>query len=189
MGSKDSKISNHEFESINSNTSYDSFREMPIDCPSIINESLNETKINEKIPQEEVQLINLSPVKNNQLIYQNIDNNINNSIVPSNRKLFLRNSSLSTIAEERTVINPSPQSPNHEQISSARLLIQSLVHEFSDKTILVDEILKVFEPSSKDGTFNRNVNVRFSSPVKKMKSNSPLLTNTANNSLNLNRGI
>lgn len=100
------------------------------------------------------------------------------------RRTFVRNSSLSTISEEKTLGTLTDMSPsmnslkeynkNTSNISepsyTGRFLIETLLNEFKDKSILINEILNVFEPSSKDGNFNRNVPIRLSSPLKLQRS-------------------
>ena len=97
------------------------------------------------------------------------------------RRTFVRNSSLSTISEEKTLGTLTDMSPSMNSLKeynknisessyTGRFLIETLLNEFKDKSILINEILNVFEPSSKDGTFNRNVPIRLSSPLKLQRS-------------------
>ena len=100
-------------------------------------------------------------------------------MLASSRRVFLRNSSLSTISEEKSLTTLSPTSlssftnTSNELSSDAQStthnglhVVQTLLNEFHDKNILINEILHVFEPSSKGGTFNRNIPIRLTSPDK-----------------------
>lgn len=109
------------------------------------------------------------------------------------RRTFVKSTSLSTIAEEKTLNNNTLQSSVHklgnqsDSSSNAsvngRVVIQRMLDEFKSKNTFINEIMHVFEPSSKEGTFNRNVPIRFSSPFKynKVKQKSDLRNQGPNN--------
>jgi hypothetical protein len=93
-----------------------------------------------------------------------------------NRKIgsLVRNSSLSTISEEKSLstltdLTMTPNSKKQLDLSEASnnwLAMKNVLNDFQNKNILIQEILHVFEPSSKDGNFYRNVPIRISSPFK-----------------------
>ena len=120
------------------------------------------------------------------------------SIIASTKRFFARNSSLSTISEERSLSTLSPSSfrtfPTNTDALGNKFdmrntigsnvvkeegdstmttsynglqVVQTMLNEFHHKNILISEILQVFEPSSKKGTFNRNINIRLSNSVTK----------------------
>jgi hypothetical protein len=111
---------------------------------------------------------------------QVVSDMLNNSKLSINfpsRRIFVKSTSLSTIAEEKTM---NTQSNNTLQMSSqkaadqsdslnGRVMIQKLLDEFKSKNTFINEVMHVFEPSSKEGNFNRNVPIRFSSPFKYTK--------------------
>jgi hypothetical protein len=115
------------------------------------------------------------------------------SIIASTKRFFARNSSLSTISEEKSMNTLSPNSfksfpsSNADAITSnsdtsstsvnntiteenttltlpynGLQVVQTMLSEFQHKNLLISEILQVFEPSSKKGTFNRNIPIRLS---------------------------
>jgi hypothetical protein len=96
-----------------------------------------------------------------------------------NRKSLIRNSSLSTISEEKTVISldDTPRSSYElEPTADNWLAIKRVINDFDNvlsdenRAVLLDEFRKVFEASSKDGNFCRNVPIRISSPFKNRRS-------------------
>lgn len=97
------------------------------------------------------------------------------------RRTFVKSTSLSTIAEEKTLNNNTLQSSVHKLANQSdstnhasengRVVIQKMLDEFKSKNTFINEIMHVFEPSSKEGAFNRNVPIRFSSPLKYNKVN------------------
>ena len=100
-------------------------------------------------------------------------------LLASNRRVFLRNSSLSTISEKKSLNTLSPTSISsftntsnevssdaHSASTNGIQVVQNLLNEFHDKNVIINEILHVFEPSSKGGNFNRNIPIRLSSPLK-----------------------
>lgn len=165
------------------------FRELPVDCPISVesNISLEQRKL---LNLEENEFLlennNLYMQPRELLVAESLDQvadfttsfkqNIKQA-TPANRRIFVRNSSLSTISEEKTLATLTDISqdmarlPEIENVKSSAL-INSLLHEFQTKTLFLNEILHVFEPSSKGGTFTRNVPIRFSSPTKYSKNSS-----------------
>jgi hypothetical protein len=98
-----------------------------------------------------------------------------------NRRSLIRNSSLSTISEEKTVItldennSLSPRSryevePTADNWATIKRVINEFENVLSDenRAVLLEEFRKVFEASSKDGNFCRNVPIRISSPFKSL---------------------
>ena len=82
--------------------------------------------------------------------------------------MYYLRSSLSTISEERTLsstLNEQIELPRSSQMN----FIEGLLKEIQTNSTLLNEILCVFKPSSKEGTFTRNVPIRFSSPQKSTK--------------------
>lgn len=171
------------------------FRELPVDCPhnesSDLNFKNNYSKI--EFSTDESNDLQFDKSEGEQLLFDHVlpsDCNIdqrftadsNNQISslklfnPINRRVFVRNSSLSTIAEEKTLATLTDISSDmankfadlEDQIEkvNSSVFIQSLLNEFQDKTLFLNEILHVFEPSSKGGNFSRNVPIRISSPLK-----------------------
>ena len=141
-----------------------SFRELPVDCP-MSNRNKDSTTVN-----TEHERVNEEHEKD-----QIVADILNNSLVPlnfPNRRTFVKSTSLSTIAEEKTFQNYS-LSVNELKKSEAplngRLMIEKLLDDFQDKNVFIHEIMQVFEPSSKSGNFYRNVPIRFSSPIRQVK--------------------
>lgn len=80
---------------------------------------------------------------------------------------FLR-SSLSTISEERT--NATATTLDDAMHKSTQIaFIESLLKDVQINSTLLNEILSVFKPSSKAGTFKRNVPIRITSPHKSLR--------------------
>jgi hypothetical protein len=163
----------NNFELLDSfNNSSLTFRELPVDCPSskeifqpLVNlKSENQQCISFLIEND----LNVSCLdeSNDQLIKEMLARTPTLLNCP-NRRTFVKSSSLSTIAEEKTMNtqNISLNSSNVQNINE-RFMIQKLLDEFHDKNTLINEIMHVFEPSSKYGYFKRNVPIRFSSPIK-----------------------
>ena len=159
--------SNHEINNIellDSKLEF-GFRELPIDCPHSIQETSNPLfTINEKNR-------NAEDYEANDQIVADIINNSQQPITFPNRRTIVKSSSLSTIAEERTQ-NTTTQIMNkssHEIANiNGRFMVQNLLSDFHDKNTFINEIMHVFEPSSKSGHFTRNVPIRFSSPHHKV---------------------
>lgn len=81
---------------------------------------------------------------------------------------FASRPSLSTISEERTLAT-STLNDEHEiemQRSSQINFIENILNDIKTNSVLLNEILCVFRPSSNAGTFCRNVPIRFTSPQK-----------------------
>jgi hypothetical protein len=92
------------------------------------------------------------------------------------RPHFARNSSLSTISEEKTIETIAADSSSYirrDEHSNGPVvfLIEDILVDVQKGASLFGEILRVFEPSSKRGIFVRNVPVRFTSPIKAHKDN------------------
>jgi hypothetical protein len=108
-----------------------------------------------------------------------------------------KQTSLSTISEERTSIaidsstlNATKQANLNSMNStlvtntSASLvnvstnnglsILQNVINEFYESSALISNIMKVFEPSSKHGCFNRNIPIRLTSPASYKYLNSPI---------------
>jgi hypothetical protein len=134
-------------------TENQSFRELAVDCP--------------KLP--ELGNIQIKRDENFNLIDEkSIDNN-NNQF--NRRTTLIRNSSLSTIAEEKTMSSfntllNSPSSPNCKSNNNNKynynaLIVKSFLNDLQDHKMLMNEIKNVFSP--KDGEFCRNIAIRFKS--------------------------
>ena len=141
-----------------------SFRELPVDCP-ISNRNKDSATVNignERGNEEHEKDQIVADILNNSLVPLNFPN----------RRTFVKSTSLSTIAEEKTLQNYS-LSVNELKKSEAplngRLMIEKLLDDFQDKNVFIHEIMQVFEPSSKSGNFYRNVPIRFSSPIRQIK--------------------
>ncbi len=185
-------------------TVYDSdFRELPVDCPtSTINpntkpdQAQKQTILDLDLNNNENKAFSeyynceencFTPQTNNHNDYTEIKRDIlENSQAMINflgRKTFVRSTSLSTIAEERTINNDSSNATTQLNTNSictrmstsssgglnGRLVIKDLLCEMQNNNAFINEIFHVFEPSSKMGNFNRNVPIRFSSPLKHIK--------------------
>jgi hypothetical protein len=142
---------------------------------------------------------NSSNYNNNLKSFTNMINANNLQSLLNRRSTLYRNSSLSTISEEKTLATLTDVSiKNNKQLNSsydasraalafknynAKTIIESLLDDFQEKTVLLNEMIKVFEPSSKHGNFNRNVPIRFSSPLKlnSRLTNGHVNTNTKSN--------
>jgi hypothetical protein len=118
----------------------------------------------------------------NRLAKENMSRNVysNNIFFANNtnkRSILQKYSSLSTISEEKTIghssISTSPDMLNKSELYTESynpwVLIQSILNDFQNKSLLMQEILHVFEPSSKHGIFKRGVPIRLSSPLKEYK--------------------
>jgi hypothetical protein len=180
------------------NSFNNSFRELPVDCPVLIqfnksgqkdlttrtnsitttNDALNQTLINSSN-----NIDNNNDNNNIETIVHNIDflNESSDQIVSDilnnysqcaqslpSRQTFVKSSSLSTIAEEKTLTNTQSHSisqnastKNREKNVNEIFVIEKLLDEFQGKNFLINEIINVFEPSSKSGNFKRNVPIRF----------------------------
>jgi hypothetical protein len=119
---------------------------------------------------------------NNLKSFTNMINANNLQSLQNRRSTLYRNSSLSTISEEKTLATLTDVSlKNNKQLNNsydasrsaltfknynAKKIIESLLDDFQEKSVLLNEMIKVFEPSSKHGNFSRNVPIRFSSPLK-----------------------
>lgn len=161
------------------------FRELPVDCPSIIvsmddkKKSANATQVdinnNERL-KEDNECYKIPEYPEDDQSIPDITNKNFHSIKIPNQRIFAKSTSLSTIAEERTMNTHSISSVNKHRLSESddssmtdRVIIQKLLDDFQNKNTLINEIIHVFEPSSKMGNFNRNVPIRFSSPSKHFK--------------------
>lgn len=137
-------------------------RELPVDCPLGIDNSSctvmpNDLKLADSILDEltssydDYSLVNFRPST-------------------LTKRYYMRNSSLSTITEEKTLAtllnttNELTKTNDAESNPNSAGLIETIIGDLRDNAILLNEILNVFEPSSRDGHFVRNVPVRFSSP-------------------------
>ena len=107
--------------------------------------------------------------------------------VPLGRK-FTRKSSLSTIAEEKTLTSSDQSNSTRLNKSldtssmldksktsqqTERALLENILTDYQDRNTFLNEVMHVFEPSSRDGTFNRNIPIRFSSPFKSKRTAAP----------------
>ncbi|RMZ99191.1 hypothetical protein BpHYR1_027465 [Brachionus plicatilis] len=100
-----------------------------------------------------------------------LDNKFPNFKLINQKRIFMRNSSLSTISEEKTFATMTEVSNQYaERTESPKVnpskLVCSVIDEFHDKSLIMNEIIHVFQPSSKDGCFSRNVPIRLTSPRK-----------------------
>jgi hypothetical protein len=124
---------------------------------------------------------NASSKNSNQIYSMNSQKGLSQqSVKIMNRKSLIRNSSLSTISEEKTITTlDETTTPNNSLLSNSEsakvpqpaswiAVLTEFENVISDenKAVLLEEFVKVFEASSKGGTFNRNVPIRISSPFK-----------------------
>lgn len=189
--------SKHHFENSNLKPEYEidllrpaspiefGFRELPIDCPP---ETKSRNQILPKLEffhEENDAFIEKSRqdyCDNELFCNQGFDqvifeNKLENYKLINQKRIFMRNSSLSTISEEKTFATLTEVSNQHVETSKVNpsRLVCSVIDEFQDKTCIMNEIIHVFQPSSKDGCFSRNVPIRLTSPRKSINAfNSPM---------------
>lgn len=103
----------------------------------------------------------------------------------SGRFHFASRASLSTISEERTLATSGLNEQDIEiQRSSQINFIENILNDLKTNSVLLNEMLCVFRPSSSAGTFSRNVPIRFTSPQKLLHSKREDDCNNNNNNNN-----
>lgn len=128
-----------------------SFREVPIDCPQVEHQNAHQDE-NENLSRP--------------LSY------------PIGRRVFNRNSSLSTIIEEKTMsscktatttpgssLNSNNNSEQHQlQQNTSALVVNEFLIDLKQHYMLINDINSVFSTHrTKDGEFSRNIAIRFKS--------------------------
>ena len=150
-------------------TSDSTFREVPIDCPidsdKVISTGSNQHKqqITFKSNINNAFFFNFNEMQQQEnLNFQDIKS-LNNK---SQKCGFLtKHRSLSTILEEKS-FNQNSSSILKENINlklNDFQLIKALLEDIHVNHIILNEIIRVFKPSSKSGTFQRNIPIRLSS--------------------------
>lgn len=155
-------------------TNYDEFREVPIDCPLVNNSNLLNRSKSLNDLQEDLEN-QIQQEKNNfYFIYDSdlskgnvCDYNSLRRTHYSNRYLSNRNTSLSTILEESS-LSLTKLSAHAEKYKNSEGVkrIQEMLNDFQLKIQMMNEIIRVFEPSSEHGLFKRNIPVRLTSESK-----------------------
>ncbi|CAF0880775.1 unnamed protein product [Brachionus calyciflorus] len=145
------------------------FRELPVDCPfDETSDKINLPKI--EFFNDESDLL-IDTENSDQIVANNMKPNVKFS---NSKRLFVRNSSLSTISEERTFATMTEMSEAKPDINPSSLVC-SVINDFQEKATFMNEIIHVFQPSSKGGCFSRNVPIRLTSPRKSFSPiNSPI---------------
>jgi len=182
---KDSRTNRHLNFELDDTTCDSDFRELPVDCPSSKTDTHTAIQLdlnnNENKGFSEYYNCEEGSYEGDNEGYAEIKTDIlENSQVLINfpdRKVFARSSSLSTIAEEKTMNTDSSNSAaTTTQMCrklntglNGRLVIKDLLCEMQSSNAFINEIFHVFEASSKMGNFSRNVPIRFSSPLKGVK--------------------
>lgn len=152
------------------------FRELPVDCPqetNLRNQILPKLELYGEENDAYIEKTRQEYYDNEFFCNQGFDqiifeNKLENYKLINQKRIFVRNSSLSTISEEKTfatMAEVSNQVVETSKVNPSRLVC-SVIDEFQDKTCIMNEIIHVFQPSSKDGCFNRNVPIRLTSPRK-----------------------
>jgi hypothetical protein len=175
----------------------DSFREVPVDC-LITADTLYADQ--DSIEQAEMKITSRNLIHNeedklqidylftNQFDTDKSENQLHfinicaKSKSDSSGHQFTRRTSLSTIFEEKSQLSSANTTCFSEKYRVKSYndvhMINTLLDDFHDKTQVINEIMDVFEPSSKFGAFRRNIPIRLSSKLKYerlMKSTSSLV--------------
>lgn len=164
------------------------FRELPVDCPSEAksnNQILPKLEFHSEENDAFIEKTRQGYFDNEFFCHEGfdqvvLDNKLPNFKLINQKRIFLRNSSLSTISEEKTFATMTEISNQYAEITNSpkvnpSKLVCSVIDEFQDKTQIMNEIIHVFQPSSKDGCFSRNVPIRLTSPRKSVTAfNSPI---------------
>jgi hypothetical protein len=162
----------------------ENYREVPIDCSlagsdDIINEQEPNNEPKDLFLNNQEDKLHIDFLFRNQPSANKTDNQLQFIDLYSNGKLdsnainnnrFTRRTSLSTIFEEKSQLSSANMSCFSEKIRVKSYndvhMINNLLDDFHDKTQVINEIMHVFEPSSKYGAFRRNIPIRLSSKLK-----------------------
>ena len=126
------------------------YRESPIDCPKII----------EHVVERD---------ENFNIIIQKTLNKASDDA--SNRRIIARNSSLSTIAEEKTMnsfttlaTTPGSSKAPHNTQNYNAFIVKEFLNDLKDHKMFLNEVKNVFMAAqTRDGEFYRNIAIRFKS--------------------------
>jgi hypothetical protein len=164
--------SNKNESQISCLTNDEMFREVPIDCPTDL---LIEIEPIEKINTRQSSINNAFFFNFNELQCQdNLKKEQNYDIQafnePKKCAVLTKYRSLSTILEEKSINQNSPSivKENINLKLNDFQLIKALLDDIHVNHLILNEIIRVFQPSSKSGTFQRNIPIRLSSSKAKL---------------------
>ena len=154
----------------------DMFREVPIDCPTDLlieiepNEKLNRRQIAMKPSINNAFFFNFNELQRQDHLTRDHNYDIQACNKPQKCSLLTKYRSLSTILEEKSLNQNSP-SIMKENINlklNDFQLIKALLDDIHVNHLILNEIIRVFQPSSKSGQFCRNIPIRLSSSKSKL---------------------
>ena len=161
----ESKPKNNDTQQISLLGNESSYREVPIDCP--IDQTI---ELRRKAPSNNVFFFNFNELKRDSFEpFQEIQAYYQQQ---QQSKAIRKHRSLSTIFEEKSLNNYN--SAIMKDNVCLKLNDFQLLDDIHVNHLILNEIVRVFQPSSKNGSFHRNIPIRLSSS--KAKLNSPEAT-------------